>query len=700
MPVSRLELTLILAITFTGLAARFAIPGDLAVEHFDEGVYASNLWFPDDGYQYPDRFLYAPPLLPSLVEWSMIICGPQSWAPFLPALVLGTLTVPLAWWSVRRWTNPAVGVAAAALLALNDFHIVMSRSVLTDAPMVFFLLFAVWLIVEALAKADLRLAAIAGLATGCCWATKYNGWLPLAIAISGGAAAWMFYPKANGKRPSFVLPVVVMLLAAGLTWLPVWWDLQSIGGYSRVADNHRNYFTGVAGWWSGALRHEAVQRHYAGWPTLLSGWVAVIAAGLLIRVERSTWNESDRSNKGATQRVTSTARDGVKRSTWNDHGDSKAASKSALPSAGQASDKSASERSTWNEAGDSTRGAGSRNTSQFAVTLGIAGSLSGAIVLSPLAAFGVWSLTELGAMIVALKLRLQHQRNSLADGETKKVRKTDSGRKNEDSNPRKSQEIGRWMGAWLHLAWLCGLLLTTPLYRPYPRLVLPLLTVACLATGSAIVRLLTGRLVTGQIQSSHDIDSRAKAPSSANPDAAGRAEESTADRNFARQRRRFFWLVPVVALCFWRAANSDGTTWQHRTGLDEIAEQAVAEAHRQVSTEARQHDAVDFIIYVYGEPGLFFHIPRDGVPVQPVMDLNFARPGSGHPRVPTFVLAGPHAWKSPQFGEQLREVDAFIDLVKVFPYRPSDFVLLDDHAPRLLSRNRKEDVRLFRVRFE
>ena len=45
----------------------------MAVEHFDEGVYASNIWFgPEAGYQYPMRRLYAPPLLPSLIEWSLI----------------------------------------------------------------------------------------------------------------------------------------------------------------------------------------------------------------------------------------------------------------------------------------------------------------------------------------------------------------------------------------------------------------------------------------------------------------------------------------------------------------------------------------------------------------------------------------------------------------------------------------------------
>ena len=326
-PVSRTELVAILVIIVAGFAARFSLLNELAIEHFDEGVYASNLFFPDEGYQYPDRFLYAPPLQPSLIEWSMIIFNQARWAPFLPSLILGSLTMPLVWWSVRRWSSGASGIAAAALVSLNDFHIAMSRSALTDAPMVFFLLLAVWLAVEALSGRNFRVAAVAGFATGLAWATKYNGWLPLAIAVSGSVVAWIFWPRAKsptkgheGSNLSFasiVACLAVLTLTAAATWFPVWWDLQPIGGYARVADNHRNYVTGIAGWWPAAVRHEAVQRHYAGWPTLISGWLAVVSSALVFRLERSTWNESlprsDDSKVGSSDVV----KHGVKRSTWN-----------------------------------------------------------------------------------------------------------------------------------------------------------------------------------------------------------------------------------------------------------------------------------------------------------------------------------------------------------------------------------------------
>jgi hypothetical protein len=82
------------------------------------------------------------------------------------------------------------------------------------------------------------------------------------------------------------------------------------------------------------------------------------------------------------------------------------------------------------------------------------------------------------------------------------------------------------------------------------------------------------------------------------------------------------------------------------------------------------------------------------------MDLSFARAGSNHTRGPTFVLAGPHAWKSSQFGDEYRALpnDAMIEVAE-FPYRVSDFVLLDDHSPKQLSKHREDVVKLYRVQF-
>ncbi len=632
--ITRSELLLVLALTLTGFATRFTALDELAVEHFDEGVYASNLWFPDSGYAYPQRHLYAPPLQPEMIEWSMLIFGEARWAPFLPALLLGSLTVPLAWWVVRRWSCGAAAVAAASLVSLNDFHIAISRSALTDGPLVFFLLLSVWLISEALARIALRIAIAAGLATGLTWATKYNGWLPIAIGVSATLAAVVCLPRrrqestqaagsSDGSPLSWrdALIILTLFIATSLAaFYPVWSGLQhppgvdqpggarSAGGYTAVMQNHRRYVTGLSRWLPAAQRHVAVQRRYSGWPTLFGVWLAVASAALVVRAERSTWNAADSELAGRDHSATF-----IDRSTWNGE--------------------------------------------RFKGTVLIAAAMTSSLTCSPVYLVVLWALLEFVGQILASR------RSGLVSAD------------------RDSLSLRHWLGAWLGLAWLVGLVLATPCYVAYPRLILPLLAIGWLGTGMVINRLLTGPLLNV---------ARTTAPASSSGDTPVR------ERN---RWVRFGWLSPIVFLALWQAASREGLAWQVRTELVDAAEQALAVAAENCRDEDSGLSNVRFVLYVYGEPGLFFHLPQDGVPVQPVTDLNFASPGSDHARVPTFVVTGPNTLNDENFARHMEAAGESLELVGVFPYRPSDFVLLNDYMPRQVDDHRAADVRLYRVRF-
>ena len=259
----RYELWAVVAITILGAAVRFAFPSAMAIEHFDEGVYASNLLFPDQGFRYPDRHLYAPSLVPALIEWSIIAFGDKGIAPMLPSLLFGTLTIPLIWWVGRQWFGLLAGIAAATLLSLSDFHIAFSRSALTDVPLCFWLLLAVYLFERTFRDLSWLTAIFAGVATGLAWWTKYNGWLPLAISLSG-LTGWLVATRKDRRQWMFGFALWgIGLAAALLTWGPYWWSLPH--GYSEVARNHRGYVVGLSGWWESLLRHcETLHHHYDG----------------------------------------------------------------------------------------------------------------------------------------------------------------------------------------------------------------------------------------------------------------------------------------------------------------------------------------------------------------------------------------------------------------------------------------------------
>ena len=623
--ITRTELGLILAITVAGFAARFARLSDVAVEHFDEGVYASNLWFANEGYAYPDRHLYAPPLVPSLIEWSMIFSSSRT-APLLPGVILGSLTVPLLWWVTRRWFGAAAGVAAASLLALNDFHITMSRSALTDVPMVFFLLLAVWLIHEAVAQTHLLGAALGGLATGFAWATKYNGWLALAISVSGTVGALLAMrliqrgnAGSNGtsskkikptlkddSRPSIrdtLIVLSVAVLVAGGIWSLVLNDLPN--GYSEVSANHSRYVGGLAEWVPSAIQHEAIARHYAGLATWLSGLLAALSSALVLRAERSTWN-SEASRESAGSMPILITRSGDPSSTWNGN----------VPP----------------------------------ITIAAMAALAGTIVLSPLIVLLIWSLVSF-VTLIARAIRL----GSAWEADSTWV---------------------YWLALWFGLAWLCGLLLATPVYRPYPRLILTLQCVMTIGTATAIVMLLTGHFLNPKDEASNE----------------------SSPRNGAF---RLAWLVPITLLCAWQGLHTGGPAWQQRTKLADIADRSAAAAAADCQGKASEVDGFDFVVYIYGEPGLLHHIPpsNNRALVKPVMDLSFTQSGYDHVKIPAFVLAGPHALHSLEFKEQLAEAGEALEEIKVFPYRPSDFVLLDDVPPSMLEANRDQLVRLYRVHF-
>ena len=166
-PPVRGEIALLILIVVCGFALRAAYPSKMSIEHFDEGIYASNVWFGEgEDFRYPNRHLYAPPLLPFLLEWSVILFGPSAAGTMLIGIVCGGGTIGLIWWVARRWFGVEAGIAAATLAAFSDYHLLYSRTALTDVLLLLFVLLAVYFTWEAFRKMRLRWIVAAGMTTG------------------------------------------------------------------------------------------------------------------------------------------------------------------------------------------------------------------------------------------------------------------------------------------------------------------------------------------------------------------------------------------------------------------------------------------------------------------------------------------------------------------------------------------------------
>jgi hypothetical protein len=288
-------LLLVAILLVVGVGLRVAFPSRMAIEHFDEGVYASNFWFgPEAGYQYPMRRLYAPPLLPSLIEWSMIFDGMggpsshkiSSLAPLIPSLLAGCLTLLVIWRMTREWFGPEAGVATLAIASLSDFHALYSRAALTEALLLLCFVAAVWTLKRAFSTSSYLFLGLAGLLTGLAWWTKYNGWLPLAVGFGGLAVAFTIDANCRKHAPRLIAFWLGAAAIAFAVWSPYFRELQSSGGYAEVAANHRKYVVGFDGWASSLLRQYANLSHFDGWATRSSVVAAILLAGSVGRPSR------------------------------------------------------------------------------------------------------------------------------------------------------------------------------------------------------------------------------------------------------------------------------------------------------------------------------------------------------------------------------------------------------------------------------
>lgn len=279
---------MVLTIALLGLALRVMFPGRMAVEHFDEGVYASNLFFDaDDRFRYPARHLYAPPLVPWLLEWSQIIFGPTHLGTMLVGVLSGSLTILLIWWVARSWFGMSSGIAAGALAAMSGYHGLFSRTALTEPVLCLFLLLGVYFVWVSLVTMELRPALVAGISTGLAWCTKYNGWLPIAIG-GAGLSAWAVRPREHlPKRGRRFLFLGLIAGIALLVFSPVLWDLGEDGGYRAVRENHARYLVGISGWLGSFSRQLANHRHIDGPLSWIGLMVAVLCSCTLLRRDQS-----------------------------------------------------------------------------------------------------------------------------------------------------------------------------------------------------------------------------------------------------------------------------------------------------------------------------------------------------------------------------------------------------------------------------
>lgn len=647
------EWGLVLVVCLAGVLVRFWKPGLEAVEHFDEGVYSSVLWYDGlTGQSWPSREFFAPAGLPFLIELASLLPGGAAMAPFLPSLILGCLTPLAVWCTARQWYGQAAGFFALCVSAGSDYHILYSRTALTDVPTAFFLVLSVGLGTLAVHRASARLAVISGVACGCGWWLKYSGWLPIAILLSGSGAWWLFAGRRTYAFRVLVLIQVLMIGTAFLVFAPYWWSLQSSGGYSAVTSHHGGYLSSFKAW-SGNLAEQLAYQFR------MDGYVGALTLGL-----------------------------GCLLAGW--------------------SRCSSASRSTWNvEMGHHPSATGNPQQRQAIARLRVRVLL---IVFS-ITVIALRARTPLVLCCVTIG-GLAGLYMSPPKSRSRAMRFVRGlhcgwGTTNDKSGrPGHKASIDPSLAFWVTLAWFTGLLVFTPLYAPYSRLFLPFMMSVWLGAAGAATwwlesnvrlarRVAEGVVVLDRAERfSRGINSALLAFALLasllviNPD--GSLEVVSRDELFSSrlfQDRRSIRTVAgrIAAACVASADGVDVSSRKLRSGETftasslEFEEPSGPELPIPSPEKLRE---IPMVVYGYGEPALLMNLYQAGLTPLPVSHFQLTPSKSG---AVEFLVIGPNAWRTPGFAQEWSLVEHRFEWLGDFEYVPGEISLMDLYSANYLS---------------
>ncbi|HEX4722599.1 MAG TPA: glycosyltransferase family 39 protein [Pseudonocardiaceae bacterium] len=148
-----------------------------------------------------------PPASLWIMALSGRIFGFNSWSLLAPQAIEGVLSVWLLFAAVRRWSGPAAGLVAGAVLALTPVAALMFRFDNPDALLVLLLVAGAYCVVRATEKASVGWLMLAGTALGFGFLTKM---LQAFLVLPAFALVYLVAANTSlGRR-------VVHLLAGGL----------------------------------------------------------------------------------------------------------------------------------------------------------------------------------------------------------------------------------------------------------------------------------------------------------------------------------------------------------------------------------------------------------------------------------------------------------------------------------------------------
>jgi 4-amino-4-deoxy-L-arabinose transferase-like glycosyltransferase len=154
-----------------------------------------------------------------VMELSARVFGLNSWSLLLPQAAEGAATVALLYATVRRWSGPAAGLIAAAVLALTPVAVLMFRFNNPDALLALLMTAAAYTTVRAIESGRTRWLVLTGTLLGFAFLAKMlQGFLVIPAFALGYLVAG---PPRLGRRLLQLLAGGAALIASAGWWVAI-----------------------------------------------------------------------------------------------------------------------------------------------------------------------------------------------------------------------------------------------------------------------------------------------------------------------------------------------------------------------------------------------------------------------------------------------------------------------------------------------
>lgn len=152
------------------------------------------------------------PLHNFLIMVSFLLFGNHDYVGIGVSAFTGVLTVYLVYLIGRKLFDEKIGLFAALILAVTEYHLYYSRSALADGNLTFFFVLTMFFYVHSLLNGEKKYHVLTGIGVGLCFLTKNTGALVLPVILL--SEFFMICKYKEFKKERFINTLLILAISS------------------------------------------------------------------------------------------------------------------------------------------------------------------------------------------------------------------------------------------------------------------------------------------------------------------------------------------------------------------------------------------------------------------------------------------------------------------------------------------------------